>query len=42
MTFFDYYLIYTIIAMTLGLCGCLVLALVWMWQDIKNDEKGRK
>lgn len=42
MTFFDYYLIYTIIATTLGLCGVLVLALVWLWHDIKSGEKGSK
>jgi hypothetical protein len=42
MSFFDCYAIYTIIATTLCLCGCLVIAGVWLCSEFKRREKVEK
>ena len=42
MTFFDYYIAYTIIGTTIGLCLCFILLGVWLCADGKKDKKGRK
>lgn len=42
MMFFEYYMVYTIIGTTIGLCGCFILLGYWLCNEFKKRKKGIK